>query len=85
MSIFYEFILYVELNEDVEKKTVELSSNNSFYRIKQWSDVNTSDDEVQVREVVFESQYNIYNFILQNYAGHTLHKLTGYMKTTIYL
>lgn len=85
MSNFYEFILYVELTEDVDKNTIELSNNNSLYRIKQWSDVNMNDETTQVREVVFESQFNIYNYILQKYAGFNVRKLIGYIKTPLYI
>lgn len=85
MSNFYEFILYVELTEDVDKNTIELSNSNSLYRIKQWSDVNMNDETVQVREVVFESQFNIYNYILQKYAAFNVRKLIGYIKTPLYL
>lgn len=85
MSNFYEFILYVELNDEVDKITIELSNNNSFYKIKQWADLATSDENVKVREIVFESQYNIYNYILQKYSNQNISKLIGFIKTPLYL
>lgn len=84
MTSFYEFILYVELNDDVEKKTIELSNYNNLYRIKQWSNLSTTDENVKIREIVFESQYNIYNFILQSYNNHKITKLIGFIKTPLF-
>lgn len=90
MSNFYEFILYVENNEDVEKKTIQLSNYNTLYNIKQWRVIenDTTDDGEEngkLCEVIFESRQNIYNFIIENYRGQKINKLYGYIKTPIYL
>jgi len=85
MANFYEFVLYVQLNEEVDKKTIELSNYNNIYRIKYWSDLDTDVEDVKVREITFESQYNIYNYILEKYTGHKINRLIGYVKTPLYV
>ena len=85
MSNFYEFVLYVEYNEEVQKKTLELSNPNNLFTIRQWKDLDTNDENLKIREIIFESPHNIYNVIIQHYANHNIHKFLGFMKTPIYV
>ena len=76
MASFYEFILYVEYNEEVEKKTKSLiNMTNNLYRVKQWTDLDTKDENVKMREIIFESSYNIYDQIIEKFKDEKINKL----------
>jgi len=88
---FYEFVLQVELTDEVVKKTNKLAEFNNSYKIKCWSDFESKKDkeveterEPTIREITFESHYDIYNYILQEYSGQKIKKLLGYNKIPIY-
>ena len=83
MSFLYEFIVKVELNEEVEKKTQELSTVNNYliYGIQSWLDINsTVDENLKIREIIFLSQYNIYNNIVQYFSGDKIVGINAYTK-----
>ena len=85
MASFYEFILYVEYNEEVEKKTKSLiNMTNNLYRVKQWTDLDTKDENVKMREIIFESSYNIYDQIIEKFKDEKINKVLGYVKNQIY-
>jgi len=83
MSFTYEFIVKLEFNEEVEKKTQELTNANNYliYGMQSWLDITSSVDEnVKVREIVFLSQYNIYNNILQYFSTDKIVSINAYTK-----
>jgi hypothetical protein len=83
MSFLYEFIVKVELNEEVEKKTQELTNANNYiiYGIQSWLDtISTIDENLKIREIVFLSQYNIYNNIIQYFSGDKIVSMNAYSK-----
>jgi hypothetical protein len=83
MSFLYEFIVKVELNEEVEKKTQELANANNYiiHGIQSWVDTTSTIDETfKVREIVFLSQYNIYNNIVQYFSGDKIVSINAYTK-----
>jgi len=83
MSFTYEFIVKLEFNEEVEKKTEELTKANNYlsYGMKSWLDTtSTVDENVKVREIVFLSQYNIYNNILQYFSTDNIISIDAYTK-----
>jgi hypothetical protein len=83
MSFTYEFIVKLEFNEEVEKKTQELTNANNYliYGMKSWLDItSTTDENVKVREIVFLSQYNIYNNILQYFSTDKIVSIDAYTK-----
>ena len=83
MGFLYEFIVKVELNEGVEKKTQELLTANNYiiYGIQSWVDTtSTIDEKVKVREIVFLSQYNIYNNITQYFSDDKIISINAYTK-----
>ena len=86
MASFYEFILYVEYNEEVEKKTKSLiNMTNNLYRVKQWTDLDTKDENVKMREIIFESSYNIYDQIIEKFKDEKINKVLGYVKNHAFL
>ena len=83
MSFTYEFIIKIQLTEEVEKKTQELLTANNYliYGIQSWLDINsTVDENLKVREIVFLSQYNIYNNILQYFSTDKIVSINAYTK-----
>lgn len=85
MAQFYEFILFVELTEQVEKKSIQLANTNNNHRVKFWADHKTDYEDVFLREIVFESSYDIRNYLLQCFASDNVSKLIGFLKTPIYV
>ena len=57
---------------------------NNLYRVKQWTDLDTKDENVKMREIIFESSYNIYDQIIEKFKDEKINKVLGYVKNQIY-